>query len=176
MPKARKVIATVTVNGRSYEQALGDCGKPRCTRCNPPTGRAPSHGPYWYLLGYRNGGRSRIYLGKELDTTRYASPSGGIDWTAVDQKKRIAAGIPETTENETLVDLPEMLKGQDAYALAEILLGRNATEQQLAHLALELRERQRALRLPGAPIHFHEDTDDSQEPQSALADSLVLPT
>jgi len=78
--------ATLTIfkqGGRTYESRLNDCGKINCQKCGGDGTRAPSHGPYWYLCVNMRGKWVRIYLGKELDTKKYVTPEGQIDWEAL---------------------------------------------------------------------------------------------
>lgn len=75
------VQASFVHEGRTYESRLVNCGKRNCSYCHPPDLLPrPTHGPYWYLCGTRNGRWSRIYLGKNLDTSRYVNDDGSIDW------------------------------------------------------------------------------------------------
>jgi len=69
--------------GRTYESRLNDCGNLKCQRCGGDGPRHASHGPYWYLCVNINAKWVRIYLGRELDTTRFVAPDGQIDWDAI---------------------------------------------------------------------------------------------
>jgi len=79
----RMIVDTVETGGRTYELRMNRCGKRACSSCsaalNPP-GRRLGHGPYWYLVAYAGSKVVRLYIGKELDTTLYVRPGGGIDW------------------------------------------------------------------------------------------------
>lgn len=81
-------VAAFSVGSRHYESRLNDCGKVNCRQCGGTGRRHPSHGPYWYLCVMARGSWRRIYLGKELDTTKYVAPDGSIDWAAVRAKRR----------------------------------------------------------------------------------------
>lgn len=101
MPPPGETQATVTMfkeGHRTYERRYVDCGKDNCQRCNRPGGRLPSHGPYWYLCVPRKGKWFRIYLGKQLDTTKFVDKNGNIEWDLVKHAKaRRAANVaPET--------------------------------------------------------------------------------
>jgi len=102
-PEPGKGVGSVTtfkVGHRTYERKYVDCGKPNCGSCNTASGSFPSHGPYWYLCVPRAGKWTRIYLGKECDTTRYITPDGQIDWQAIKNKpkrRRLAKHTPTPT-------------------------------------------------------------------------------
>lgn len=86
------VVTTFREGRRTYERRYVDCGKDNCRRCTTPTGRVASHGPYWYLCFLRKGKWFRVYLGKVLDTSRYVTKAGDIDWDAIRKRKRTKAG------------------------------------------------------------------------------------
>lgn len=82
------VVSAFSQSGRHYESRRNDCGKLNCTKCGGEGRRTPSHGPYWYLCAMRRGQWHRIYLGKELDTTKYVTPNGQVDWKAVNEARK----------------------------------------------------------------------------------------
>lgn len=76
-------IQTLLVGERIYEQRLNRCGRRNCQVCYPPGGSgdgAPGHGPYWYMCVVRNGRAFRLYIGKDLNTARYVTAEGVVDW------------------------------------------------------------------------------------------------
>jgi len=80
------VLQVVHVGDRTYEHRLNRCGKRNCTICYPPDGSGPvrpGHGPYWYLCLPWRKKWLRIYIGKNLDTARFALPDGSTDWGAI---------------------------------------------------------------------------------------------
>lgn len=88
-PGSSSAIVTVFRQGRrTYERRYVDCGKQNCRRCTTPTGRVASHGPYWYLCFARKGKWFRVYLGKVLDTSRFITAAGDIDWNAIRHRRR----------------------------------------------------------------------------------------
>ena len=74
------LVTSFKIGERTYERQLVDCGKKNCSRCRTPTGRAGSHGPYWYMCALWQGKWRRVYIGKNLDTTRFILPDGAVDW------------------------------------------------------------------------------------------------
>ena len=82
-PRDNATMHIFKQGGRTYESRLNDCGKVNCLKCGGEGQRHPSHGPYWYLCLNVRGAWVRIYLGKDLDTKRYVTPDGQIDWEAV---------------------------------------------------------------------------------------------
>jgi len=92
-------VAAFEVAGRHYEARLNDCGKINCRKCGGAGRRHPSHGPYWYLCVMSRGSWRRIYLGKDLDTTKYVDPTGHIDWAAV-RNKRARKNTTEATNHD----------------------------------------------------------------------------
>lgn len=82
-PNRAGLISRFRVGNHTYERCLVDCGKKNCSRCRPPDGRRPSHGPYWYLCFVYKGKWRRIYIGKNLSTTLFIDSDGRVDWTAI---------------------------------------------------------------------------------------------
>jgi len=82
-PSAESMILNrIVVGARTYEQRRNRCGRRNCQRCYGPPGdqgRRPGHGPYWYLILSTRRGIRRIYIGKDLDTTRHINPDGSIN-------------------------------------------------------------------------------------------------
>lgn len=81
------IVSAFQTNGRHYESRLVNCGKVNCQKCGGSGPRHPSHGPYWYLCITHNGRWYRIYLGKDLDTTRFVTDRGNVDWPAIRAKR-----------------------------------------------------------------------------------------
>lgn len=80
------VAQVVTLIDRSYELRYNRCGKRNCGVCYGDTATGisrPGHGPYWYLCVPFHGKWLRIYLGKTLDTQRFADDHNKLDWTAI---------------------------------------------------------------------------------------------
>lgn len=77
------VAESFYVNGRRYISRFADCGKENCKRCGGAGVRRASHGPYWYLCVTIDGRWVQIYLGKNLDTTRFVTAQGNIDTAAI---------------------------------------------------------------------------------------------
>lgn len=71
----KAVVESFKFQDRVYELRLNSCGKQNCRTCS---GREPRHGPYWYLCVPWGGKWRRIYLGKDLDTTKYIGPDGKV--------------------------------------------------------------------------------------------------
>lgn len=88
-PRHRSVFAAFKIGIRSYESKLNDCGKINCQRCGGDGPRHASHGPYWYLCFPRKNKWYRIYLGKELDTTKFITADGNLDWEALRRRKSV---------------------------------------------------------------------------------------
>lgn len=80
-PSDLMVLDRIYSGNRIYECRYTRCGKPNCSVCNPGEfnpDRPIGHGPYWYLCA-RHGKRwRRLYIGKELDTTKHIGPDGEI--------------------------------------------------------------------------------------------------
>ncbi|MBA7695814.1 hypothetical protein ES703_104453 [subsurface metagenome] len=100
----KATVNAFSIGSRHYEQRFNDCGKINCNKCGGSGPRHPSHGPYWYLCVLAKGAWRRIYLGKELDTTRFVNDDGTIDWAAVKQKR-----ILKTYTEQTNVEAPGQL-------------------------------------------------------------------
>lgn len=98
------VSGSFTHRGRHYEQRYVDCGKVNCQRCGGAGARHASHGPYWYLCVPRGRRWTRIYIGKELDTTKYIGPGGSVDWSKLHHRRGRVAPDQDTT-----ADLPGQL-------------------------------------------------------------------
>ena len=73
--KGKAVVESFKFKGRVYELRLNSCGKQNCHTC---LGNIPKHGPYWYLCVPWGGKWRRIYIGKDLDTTKYIEPDGKV--------------------------------------------------------------------------------------------------
>ncbi len=71
----KAVIESFSFHNRIYELRRNSCGKANCTVCN---GNQPTHGPYWYMCVSVSGRWRRIYLGKELDTTKFVDAEGNL--------------------------------------------------------------------------------------------------
>lgn len=80
-------LTSFRVGSRTYERRYVDCGKEGCHRCNRGHYRRPTHGPYWYLCFAQKGSWIRIYQGKELDTTKFVTADGRIDFAAIRARK-----------------------------------------------------------------------------------------
>ena len=87
-PGGKAVVASLKIGTRTYERRFVDCGKKNCRRCNKLTHREASHGPYWYLCIPRNKRWLRIYIGKELDTSRFILEDGRPDWDLIRNKSK----------------------------------------------------------------------------------------
>lgn len=94
------VVVSFKVNNRTYERTFVDCGKKGCSRCQGPHGRKASHGPYWYMCASKNGKWRRIYIGFNLDTSRYINPNGSIDWNLI-------AGRPTESKAISAMEVPK---------------------------------------------------------------------
>lgn len=95
----KATVNAFSIGSRHYEQRYNDCGKKNCRKCGGSGPRRPSHGPYWYLCVLAKGAWRRIYLGKELDTTRFVGEDGKVDWQQV-KEKRILKTYTEETNTE----------------------------------------------------------------------------
>lgn len=74
--KGKAVVESFKFKDRIYELRLNACGKTNCATCS---GNLPRHGPYWYLCVPWSGKWRRIYIGKDLDTTKFICPDGSVD-------------------------------------------------------------------------------------------------
>jgi len=70
-----------------YERRLTNCGKTNCSTCHVGGVKLVAHGPYWYLCTRTRAGWTRIYIGRELDTTKYRTKDKRVDWQALMQKR-----------------------------------------------------------------------------------------
>lgn len=93
------LVCSFRQGARSYELGRTDCGKSNCSGCSLPMGRKASHGPYWYLCAVRDGKWKRVYLGREIDSTKWILPDGQVDWAAIDAKKRNGKTVPVPVSN-----------------------------------------------------------------------------
>lgn len=109
--KKSAAVETFLIEGRTYELRYVNCGKKNCTRCNTPNGPVPSHGPYWYLGVPRNKKWFRLYIGKHLDTRKFITKEGRIDWARA-RHSRVASSDPTLNDHSA----PGQL---DAVAIAE---------------------------------------------------------
>lgn len=98
------------VGWRTYELRWVNCGKTNCHKCNTTTGSYASHGPYWYLCVPRKKKWFRIYIGKELDTTRHIASDGSIDWASV-RAKRARSNDPVVRHNREVPGQIDALEG-----------------------------------------------------------------
>ena len=91
----RRVLVRFRQGERVYEQTLVSCGKSGCW-CRGRDGREiGGHGPYWYLCGAQKGRWRKVYLGLTLNTSRYVTPDGLVDWAMVDQRQTSRVnGVP----------------------------------------------------------------------------------
>lgn len=89
------VRANFKVGGRVYEQRWVRCGKQKCWCSGERRDGHFGHGPYWYLCGMRKSRWTRVYLGKDVDTRRFAAPDGSIDWDEVDKRFKNVLQITE---------------------------------------------------------------------------------
>lgn len=80
------LVQRVDTGGHVYELRRVDCGKPNCSFCNLPGGRRASHGPYWYHVARRGHKWLRLYIGKTLNTGKFLTPDGKIDWNKVSRR------------------------------------------------------------------------------------------
>lgn len=69
------VVQSFPFHGRIYELRKNSCGRKNCATCG---GSRPAHGPYWYMCISRKGKWRRIYIGKDLDTTKFITADGKI--------------------------------------------------------------------------------------------------
>lgn len=74
--KGKAVVESFKFKGRIYELRRNACGKRNCNTCS---GTIPRHGPYWYLCTPWGGKWRRIYIGKDLDTTKFIDKDGNVD-------------------------------------------------------------------------------------------------
>jgi hypothetical protein len=79
------VLQVIDVGERHYELRYNRCGKSNCRVCvgaKELRPGPPGHGPYWYLCFTASGCWVRLYLGKELDTKRWVTAEGQVDYAA----------------------------------------------------------------------------------------------
>lgn len=94
----KAVVESFRFHGRIYELRRNSCGKSNCTVCD---GNRPAHGPYWYVCISRRGRWRRVYIGKELDTSKFVNAAGVLEVPLA--KDRPRAPCPTPTE---VVDEP----------------------------------------------------------------------
>lgn len=103
--------------GRIYELRRNSCGKRNCRTCR---GRDARHGPYWYLCVPYGGKWRRIYIGKDLDTTKYIGQDGKVDHAMMGKgSERPKAALspdneeanPRSTGRPTHLDQTDLLDG-----------------------------------------------------------------
>ena len=98
------VVQSVAVGARTYELRYNRCGKENCRVCyrrGADYSGPPGHGPYWYLCFSARGRWRRIYIGKVLDTDKWITPEGDVDWAAYRARRaqtRAAAAAGKTAE------------------------------------------------------------------------------
>lgn len=96
----KAVVESFKFKKRVYELRLNACGKKNCRTCQ---GNIPRHGPYWYMCVPWGGKWRRIYIGKDLNTTKYIHQNGEI-FTADEIKS--AQGALTPLEKDTLGPTP----------------------------------------------------------------------
>ena len=69
------VVESFSFHDRIYELRRNSCGKSNCTVCE---GTRPAHGPYWYMCVSLKGRWRRVYLGKDLDTSKFVDADGNL--------------------------------------------------------------------------------------------------
>jgi len=82
-PHSATVSQRLRSRGYTYELLWVNCGKPACRSCNGESRAVDlprGHGPYWYLLAPCRGRPRRLYIGKNLDTSKFINPDGSICW------------------------------------------------------------------------------------------------
>ena len=93
------VIQSLRCHNRLYELRYNRCGKKTCwctrTAHHPTFIGPPGHGPYWYLIISSNHRCRRLYVGKELDTSKHIGHEGQILWPTKKTK-------PTKKENENV--------------------------------------------------------------------------
>ena len=85
-------VQRVVVGDRVYVLRYVSCRSARCKRCVG----GPAHGPYWYMLVHGFGRRLTVYIGRNLDTTKYVTDGGNFDamrWADDRARKRHEATI-----------------------------------------------------------------------------------
>ena len=98
--QGRRIVQTIVDRSVTYEQRVNTCGKANCKRCNGVAGDVIGHGPYWYYCVALKSRWIRIYLGKFLDTARFRTPDGSVDWGAVLNRKARAKTHPAAVSQE----------------------------------------------------------------------------
>jgi len=91
MKSPRMISQRIDAVNRTYELRYVRCGKTTCHTCyNRGANFAgpPGHGPYWYLCATRKGRTVQMYVGKTLDTAKWMTPAGEIDWAAYNARSK----------------------------------------------------------------------------------------
>lgn len=88
------VVESFRFHERIYELRRNSCGKSNCTVCD---GSRPAHGPYWYMCVSLKGRWRRVYLGKQLDTTKFVDKDGNLKLPA---PRRLSPGIQPPADVE----------------------------------------------------------------------------
>lgn len=99
------LVHTFQSGPATYEQKFQKCRKPECWCQHPqaPDYAGPhGHGPYWYLCFRHMKGWTRIYLGKNLDTTRFRNPDGSINFAEVQARRDERKAAKEAAHVEQL--------------------------------------------------------------------------
>jgi len=88
---------------------LTSCGKENCSKCSGEPEVAGDglkvewgHGPYWYMRFVRGRMRKWVYIGKDLDTRRYVTAAGTIDWTEYNERRRVRRARRKGEEKQAM--------------------------------------------------------------------------
>ena len=85
MSSPKMIAQRIQAVGRTYELRHVRCGRQNCSTCyhrGLNYAGPPGHGPYWYLCTTRGSRTVQMYVGKILDTAKWMTADGSIDWAA----------------------------------------------------------------------------------------------
>lgn len=108
----KRTVRTIKERGVVYEQRFNTCGKKNCARCNGTAETVLGHGPYWYFCITLRGKWFRIYMGKNLDTSKYRDAEGEPDWNAIRARRKGRRSHPATEDHTPPADPEPALQGE----------------------------------------------------------------
>jgi hypothetical protein len=112
------LVQSLTTLGTRYELRYTRCGKQTCSHCSPNAADLyghVGHGPYWYLCLIVHKKPVRVYIGHDLDTSRFRTVDGNLDWPAIFKVKtnRATQKSPTCTPPPQLTPIQQIVKAQE---------------------------------------------------------------
>ena len=129
-PQGPVIANTFMSKGVLYEARWVTCRKVNCSKCHIQGKFIPKHGPYWYMTFTNKGRTRRVYIGLNLDTTKFRHPNGQIDLAKIYSRAKKAPKttllndnppdqlevFPDAPETETPPEIPEDFSEEPAQA------------------------------------------------------------